>query len=130
MEVDERVLTGLSRQRQQVCSEGRPRRLAGERGDDLVGFAIEHLNDLGANQLLGREMEPAFAGLSLNCPPTYGRPRFSGRHVDLAGWRCAHLVRWQLRSSALVCAESGLLGALGSASPAPRGPVRAPLVVR
>jgi hypothetical protein len=62
--VEEWVLTGFSRHRQQVCSQGRPRRLAGERRDDLVGFAIEHLNDLGANQLLGREMEPI--GVALN----------------------------------------------------------------
>ena len=31
VEVEEWVLTGLSRQREQVCSEGWPRRLAGER---------------------------------------------------------------------------------------------------
>ena len=38
-EVEEWVLTGFGRQREQVCSEGRPRRLAGEFGDDLVGSA-------------------------------------------------------------------------------------------
>ena len=57
VQVEEWVLTGLSRQSEQVCSERRPRRLAGEFGDDLVGLAVEHLNDLGANQLLGRHME-------------------------------------------------------------------------
>jgi hypothetical protein len=58
VQVDERMLTGLSRQREQVCSEGRPRRLAREFRDDLVGSAVEHLNDLRSNQLLGRDMEP------------------------------------------------------------------------
>ena len=41
MEVEEWVLTGFSRQREQVCSEGRPRRLAGEFRNDLVGLAVE-----------------------------------------------------------------------------------------
>ena len=63
LQVEEWVLTGLSRQREQVCSEGRPRRLAGEFGDDLVGLAVEHLNDLGANELLGRHMEPVGVAL-------------------------------------------------------------------
>ena len=57
------MFTGLSRQREQVCSEGWPRRLAGERGDDLVGLAIEHLNNLGANQLLGCHLEPVGVAL-------------------------------------------------------------------
>ena len=56
--MEEWVLTGFSRQREQVCSEGRPGRLAGELRDDLVGLAVDHLKDLGANQLLGRDMEP------------------------------------------------------------------------
>jgi hypothetical protein len=64
IEVEEWVLTSFGRQGEQVCSEGRPRRLAGERGDDLVGLAIEHLNNLGADQLLGRDMEPV--GVALN----------------------------------------------------------------
>src|SRR5688572_28605026 len=54
VQVEEWVLPGLRRQREQVCSERRPGRLAGEFGDDLVGMAIEHLNELRANQLLGR----------------------------------------------------------------------------
>jgi len=66
------VLTGFSRQREQVCSEGRPRRLAGEFGNDLVGSAIEHLNNLRANQLLGRDMEPV--GVALNGLETAGQP--------------------------------------------------------
>jgi hypothetical protein len=51
------VLPRLSRQSEQMCSERRSGRFAGEIGDDLVGLAIEHLNELGANQLLGRDME-------------------------------------------------------------------------
>ncbi len=64
LQVEEWVPTALSRQSEQVCSEGRPGRLAGELGDHLVGLAIEHLNGLGANQLLGRDMEPV--GVALN----------------------------------------------------------------
>jgi hypothetical protein len=46
-----------------MCSERRPGRFAGEFGDDLVGSAIEHLNELGTNQLLGRDMEPVGVAL-------------------------------------------------------------------
>ena len=51
------MLTGLGRQGEEVCSEGRPRRLVGEVGDDLVGSAVEHLNDLGSNEVLGCDLE-------------------------------------------------------------------------
>ena len=34
-----------------------------EFGDDLVGLAIEHLNELGANQLLGGDLEPVGVAL-------------------------------------------------------------------
>ena len=51
------MFTGLGRQREQVCSQGRPGRLAGEFGDDLVGLAVERLNDLGSDELLGRDLE-------------------------------------------------------------------------
>ena len=63
-QVEERVLTGLGRQGEQVGSERRPGRLAGEVGHDLVGSAVERLNDLGSNQLLGRDMEAV--GVALN----------------------------------------------------------------
>jgi len=64
VQVEEWVLTGLRSQSEQVRSERRPGRFAGEFGDDLVGVAIEHLNDLGANEVLGRDMEPV--GIALN----------------------------------------------------------------
>jgi len=64
MEVEEWVFTGFGRQREQVCSEGWPGRFAGEFRDDVVGLVIEYLNNLGANQLLGRDMEPV--GVALN----------------------------------------------------------------
>ena len=63
MEVEEWVLTGFSRQREQVCSEGRPRRLAGEFRDDLVGLAVERVNDLGSDELLGCHLEPVGVAL-------------------------------------------------------------------
>jgi hypothetical protein len=63
LQVEEWVFTGFSRPSDQVCSQRRPRRLAGEFRDDLVGLAIEHLNELGANQLLGRDMEPVGVAL-------------------------------------------------------------------
>jgi hypothetical protein len=63
LQVEEWVLPGLRRQGEQVCSERRPGRFAGEFGDDLVGLVIEHLNDLGSNELLGRDMEPVGVAL-------------------------------------------------------------------
>jgi hypothetical protein len=53
VQVEEWVLPGLSRQPEEMCSERRPRRLVGEMGDDLVGSGVEHVNDLGSDQLLG-----------------------------------------------------------------------------
>jgi hypothetical protein len=64
LQVEEWVLAGLRSQGEQVCPQGRPGRLVGEVGHDLVGSAVEHLNDLGANQLLGRRPEPV--GVALN----------------------------------------------------------------
>jgi hypothetical protein len=63
MEVDEWVLTCFSRQREQVCSEGRPRRLAREFRNDLVGLAVERVNDLGSDELRGRRLEPVGVAL-------------------------------------------------------------------
>jgi len=63
-QVEEWVLTRVGRQGEQVCSERRPRRLAGEVGHDLVGPGVERLNDLGANQLIGRHMKAV--GVALN----------------------------------------------------------------
>jgi hypothetical protein len=73
VQVEERMLTGFSRQREQVCSERRPRRLS---------LAVEHLNDLRSNQLLGRDMEPVCVA-----PYGVGQP---GRSVGAAMW-------WQSR---------------------------------
>ena len=53
VQVEEWVLTGLRCQGEQVCPEGRPGRLVGDVGHDLVGSAVEHLNDLGSEELLG-----------------------------------------------------------------------------
>jgi hypothetical protein len=55
--VQEWVLTGLGREGEQVCPEGRPRRLVGEVRHDLVGSAVEHLHGLGSEELFGRQVE-------------------------------------------------------------------------
>ncbi len=47
-----------------MCSEGRPRRLAREFRDDLVALAVERVNDLGSDELLGCHVEPV--GVALN----------------------------------------------------------------
>jgi hypothetical protein len=57
LQVEEWVLTGLGREGEQVCPEGRPRRLVGEVGHDLVGSAVERLNGLGSDELLGCDLE-------------------------------------------------------------------------
>ena len=63
VQLEEWVFSGLRRQSEQVCSERRPGRLAGEFRDDLVGLAVKHLNELGSDQLLGRDMEPVGVAL-------------------------------------------------------------------
>ena len=52
------MLPGFSRQREQACSERRPRRLAGEVRDDVVGLTVERVNDLKSDELLGCHIEP------------------------------------------------------------------------
>jgi hypothetical protein len=58
VQLEEWVLTRLGRQDEQVCPQGRPGRLVGEVGHDLVGTGVEHVNDLGSEELLGRRMKP------------------------------------------------------------------------
>ena len=55
-QVAEWVLTGFGRQGEQVCSEGRPRRFAGESGD-VPGRLGRALDDLGSDELLGCDVE-------------------------------------------------------------------------
>ena len=57
LQVKEWMLTGVSRQSEETCSKCRPRRLAGEVVDDLVGLAVECSSDLGTDELLGRDVE-------------------------------------------------------------------------
>jgi hypothetical protein len=57
------VLPGLSRQREQACSEGRPGGLARDFRDDLVGLAVERVNDLKSDELLGCHLEPVGVAL-------------------------------------------------------------------
>jgi hypothetical protein len=40
-----------------------PRRLSGELRDDLVGLAVEHLDGLGSDELLGRRLQPVGVAL-------------------------------------------------------------------
>jgi hypothetical protein len=54
---------GLSRQREQACSEGRPGGLARDFRDDLVGLPVERVNDLKSDELLGCHLEPVGVAL-------------------------------------------------------------------
>jgi hypothetical protein len=63
LEVEEWMLTVVSRQCEETCSKGGPRWLAGEVGDDLVGLAVECSNDLGPDEVLGRYVEPVGVAL-------------------------------------------------------------------
>jgi hypothetical protein len=77
LQVEEWVLTGLCRQREQVCSERWPRRLAGEFRDDVVGLAVEPVNDLKSDELLGCHVERV--GVAL-----HGVEQPRGRVAELA----------------------------------------------
>jgi hypothetical protein len=85
VQVDERMPTGLSRQCEQVCSEGRPRQLAREFRDDLVGSAVECFNDLRSNQLLGRHLEPVRVALDGRVEPGSRVGEFSQQCCSRAG---------------------------------------------
>jgi len=54
--VEQRVLSGLGRQRDQVCSKGRPGRLTAEPRNDLVG-PVELRHGLRSDELLGCDVE-------------------------------------------------------------------------
>jgi hypothetical protein len=62
LQVEERVLAGLSRQAEQVCTQRRPGRLVGEPGDELGG-SVERRHGLGSEELFGRDMEPVSVAL-------------------------------------------------------------------
>jgi hypothetical protein len=62
LQVEERVLAGLSRQAEQVCTQRRPGRLVGEPGHELVG-SVERRHGLGAEELFGRDVEPVNVAL-------------------------------------------------------------------
>jgi hypothetical protein len=76
VQVEEWVLTGFSRQVEEVGSHGRPRRLVGEVGDDLVGSRVERLHGLGSHELLGCDV--GAVGVALD------RVEEPGRWVELA----------------------------------------------
>jgi hypothetical protein len=57
------MIPGFSRQREQACSERRPRRLAREFRDDVVGLSVKRVNDLGSDKLVGCHLEPVGVAL-------------------------------------------------------------------
>jgi hypothetical protein len=57
LQVEEWMLTGVSRQREDMCSECRPRRLACEFGHDLIGMGVQGFDDLRSELVLGRRVE-------------------------------------------------------------------------
>ena len=63
------MFSGFGRQRDDVCSEGRPGRFAGEFGDDVVGSAVEHLNDLRSNEVLSCHLEAVGVALDGRVEP-------------------------------------------------------------
>ena len=100
-----------------MCSERRPGRFAGEFGDDLVGSAIEHLNELGTNQLLGRDMEPV--GVALDGVVEPGSRSLSSRSTALAETGASSRARICCSVSVGVRGEivSGRMRMCGSPSP-------------
>jgi hypothetical protein len=67
VQVEEWVFTGLRRQGDQVCPQGRPGRLVGEVGDELVGEAVEPLDDLGSEE--GRSIRIPTCGRTVMIGP-------------------------------------------------------------
>jgi hypothetical protein len=56
LQVQEGVLLGFGRQREQVCPQGRPSRLFSESGDELVD-SVELCDGLGSEKLFGCDVE-------------------------------------------------------------------------
>jgi hypothetical protein len=103
LQVAEWVLPGLSRQREEMCSEGRPRLLAGEAWDDVAGLTVERVNDLKSGELLGCHVEPV--GVALD-----GVEQLRGWVAELAQQFCCG---GGVSSRARICLSSsvGLRGA-------------------
>jgi hypothetical protein len=68
--VQEGVLLGFGRQREQVCPQGRPSRLVGEPGDEPVD-SVELRHGLGSEKLFGCDVEAV--GVALDRPEKPGR---------------------------------------------------------
>lgn len=59
LEVEEWMLTGVSRQCEETCSECGPRWLTGDVGDDLVGVGVECSSDLGPTSCSAATWSPS-----------------------------------------------------------------------
>ena len=95
LQEEEWVLPGLSRQREQACSEGRPGALARGFRNDLVGSAVERVNDLKSDELLGCHLEPVSSYCSARWPTGEVAVSVAGSAAQpRAGWTPAdHVAR-------------------------------------
>ena len=72
VEVDQGMLAGLGGEGDQVGTQGRPGRLVGDAGHDLVGSAVERRHDAGSDDVFGGDVQPVGVALDRLVEPDRG----------------------------------------------------------
>ena len=72
VEVHQGMVAGFGGEGDQVGAQGRPGRLVGDAGHELVGAAVERIHDAGSDELFGGDVQPVGVALHRLMQPDRG----------------------------------------------------------